>query len=92
MKYKKKQLDAVELGDELLLCEKGSARVHRLNSTAAAIWKLCDGQEDTSEIAKNVAREFRGPSATEIEADVGETLSKMTKLGILDIPSAKGTA
>ncbi|MDP2895261.1 MAG: PqqD family protein [bacterium] len=84
MTYRKKDLDAVELGEELLLCEKTSQKLHRLNSTAAAIWKLCDGQKDMSEIAKNVAREFPGPSASEIEADVRETLSKMKRLGIVD--------
>jgi len=40
MRYKRKQLDAVELGDELLLCGENGERVHRLNKTSAAIWKL----------------------------------------------------
>jgi len=84
MRYKKKQLDAVELGDELLLCEKNGQRVHRLNKTSAAVWKLCDGQKGPGDIAANLAQEFGGASAKEIEADVLATLSEMTKLGILN--------
>ncbi len=84
MRYKRKQLDAVQVGEELLLCEKSGEQVHRLNGTAAAIWKLCDGEKGASEIAANLAREFGGASAKEIEADVLATLSEMTKLGIVN--------
>ncbi len=83
MRYKRKQLDAVELGDELLLCGENGERVHRLNKTSAAIWKLCDGERGLSDIAASLAREFRGASLKEIEADVLAALLEMTGLGIL---------
>ena len=84
MRYKRKELDAVQVGQGLLLCEEGRQRVHRLNKTSAAVWKLCDGEKGASEIAANLAREFGGASAKEIEADVLATLSEMTKLGIVN--------
>ena len=84
MTYRKKDLDAVELGEELLLCEKTSQKIHRLNSTAAAIWKLCDGQSSLSAIAEGIAREFDGASSRDVESDVRETLSKMTELGVVE--------
>jgi len=58
-------------------------RVHRLNKTSAAIWKLCDGERGLSDIAASLAREFRGASLKEIEADVSEALLEMGRLGIL---------
>ena len=84
VKYKKKELDAVQLGDELLLCEKTGQQVHRLNGTAGAIWKLCDGQKGPGDMAGHLAREFRGASAKKIETDVLATLEELTKLGIID--------
>lgn len=83
MRYKRKELDAVELGDELLLCEETGQQVHRLNRTAAEIWKLCDGERAVSEIAAHLARNFRGASAKQMEGDVRAALQEMTRSGIL---------
>ncbi len=83
MKYRKRELDTVELGEELLVCGEDSQQVHRLNNTAAAIWKLCDGERGLKDIAASLAREFRGASAKEIEADVRAALLEMRRLGIL---------
>jgi hypothetical protein len=83
MKYKKRELDAVELGGKLLVRGKGSQQVHLLNSTAAAIWKFCDGKNDVSDTVAHLAREFPGCSEEEIERDVRAALSAMSELGIV---------
>jgi len=84
MKYKKKELDAVELGNGLILCEKSGRRLHRLNNTAAEIWKVCDGERDVSDIAAHLAREFSGAPEEKLESDVQSALVEMRRLGILD--------
>jgi len=85
MKYKKKELDTVELGEELLVCAEDGQRMHRLNSTAAAIWRLCNGQRHASEIAAHLARDFRGRSEKEIKGDVCAALQEMKEMGIVEV-------
>jgi hypothetical protein len=43
-----------ELGDELVVYDRASLRVHRLNRTAAAVWRLCDGTTTVEEMARRL--------------------------------------
>lgn len=45
------------LGDELLLYSAGIPDGLGLNSSAAAIWELCDGRRSVGEIARRLALE-----------------------------------
>jgi len=47
-----------EFGDELLIYDLQSDAGHCLNSTAAAAWKLCDGNNSPSQIARTLSRQF----------------------------------
>ena len=84
MKYKKRQLEHVDLGEELVLCGVPGDQLHRLNRTASTVWKLCDGQRGVEEIALCLAREFEGMPIQEIEDDVRVTLQEMKTAGIID--------
>ena len=46
-----------QLPDELLIYDQNRHKVHCLNSTAALIWKHCDGQTSVSEMANKLQHE-----------------------------------
>lgn len=84
MRYRRKDLEEVELGEELILLEATGQRLHRLNSTASAIWKLCDGKTDVRMIAASLAQEFNGAPAEKVQTEVQAALLDMVRMGILD--------
>jgi hypothetical protein len=50
-----------EFGDEVLVYDLQRDMGHCLNSTAAAAWKLCDGNNSPSQIAKTLSRQLSAP-------------------------------
>lgn len=67
-----------DLGDEYLVYDRESGRIHVLNPTARWIVECCDGSRTVAEIAERVAAHFeidldRAHSDTEeLLADLGE--------------------
>src|SRR5215510_129721 len=39
-----------EVGDELAVYDRESHRAHRLNQTAAVVWRHCDGQRSVDDL------------------------------------------
>ena len=68
--------DLVELafGDELLLVDLTTARQHRLNATAAAIWELADGTRTSTELAGALAAAY-GIDVDAVDGPVREVLA-----------------
>ena len=62
----------------LLPCENN--RAHCLNSTAAEVWRLCDGKRTVTEIAEAIAKESKSPIDEEL---VWLTLARLRKSGLL---------
>jgi hypothetical protein len=52
---------AREFGDEVLVYDLQRDVGHCLNLTAAATWKLCDGNNSPSQIARTLSRRFSAP-------------------------------
>jgi len=50
-----------EFADEVLLYDPQRNVGHCLNSTAAAAWKLCDGNSSPSQIARTLSRQLSAP-------------------------------
>lgn len=48
-----------ELPDEVLIYDLDGHKAHCLNSTAASIWKQCDGRSTAKQIAARLANELR---------------------------------
>lgn len=48
----RKDLLLRELSDEVILYDKTTHRAHCLNHSAAAVWKLCDGNNRVADIAR----------------------------------------
>jgi hypothetical protein len=57
-----------ELDGEVLVYDAARDRAHCLNETAAAIWKLCDGQTTASEIAQRMTGDGRPETGEEQRA------------------------
>ncbi len=55
-----------ELNDETLVYDLHRHKAHCLNSTAALIWKYCDGQTSESDIARII----EGEQGTPVDPDV----------------------
>jgi hypothetical protein len=50
-----------KFGDEVLVYDLQRDMGHCLNSTAAAAWKLCDGNNSPSQIARTLSRQLSAP-------------------------------
>ena len=73
---------------ELVLCHPAVERVHVLNTTAAALWFLCDGRRTVAEISTELAGLF-SMDVSRVEADVQETLGSFQGAGLLSIAAGE---
>jgi hypothetical protein len=70
-----------EVAGELVIYDEKRHRVHNLNSTAARVWKLCDGTISEAEIARCLAEETNTPVD---EALVRFTLAELGRARLLE--------
>lgn len=66
-KVRKQKLVIREFAGELLIYDKKRHEAHCLNSTAALVWKHCDGRTSVTEISRCLAKEFPGNSDEPID-------------------------
>lgn len=71
-----------ELGDELLMLDTEADRIHRLNPTAAAVWRLHAEGATVEAIALALTERYDVPSELAL-ADVHAMMTKMMGLGLL---------
>jgi pyrroloquinoline quinone biosynthesis protein D len=69
---------------EVLLYHPRQTRAIYLNSTAALIWGLCDGNRSAGEIIQMVGESYSDAAAT-LEDDVLMTLKELQRNGVLSI-------
>ena len=62
--------------DELLLYHLESTRTVYLNTSAALVWELCDGETSIADIIAFLQEQFPD-AAAQIEADVLETVARL---------------
>jgi hypothetical protein len=65
-KARRDDLVVQEMPDEVLVYDLKSHQAHCLNQTAAFVWKHCDGEKTTSEIAILMEKEWRKPVAEDV--------------------------
>ena len=70
-----------------LLFDPDSARVHLLNPTAVAIWKLLDGRRSQAEIVTLLAEQFDGMGES-AEEQVLALSRSLAELGAVGVPAA----
>jgi hypothetical protein len=89
--YPRARLDCLtrEFGDELLVYDQQRNVGHCLNPTAAATWKLCDGKNGASELAKILTRQFSTPVDEPVVLLALEELSKARLLVEVEKPGRR---
>ena len=75
----------VELDDNLALYDEVGQLLILLNSSAAAVWELCDGTTTLDDMVRELAEALgaAGSDAEEIGEDVRLTVRKLADLGLV---------
>lgn len=79
-------IQSQDLGDETMLYDTRTENVHVLNSTARAIWNLCDGVRTVDDIQAALAGEYTEIDPAQVVQDVQDTIAdfaqkKLVKMG-----------
>jgi hypothetical protein len=69
-----------ELTDEVLVYDLKRDKAHCLNQTAAAVWKLCDGQRTAAQIALAISRQSADGSRQEPERGSSPTVREGSEI------------
>lgn len=67
---------------EAAIYDPQTGQLHRLNATALAIWELCDGSTEVSEMVSAVS-ELTGISLDHALSDISTTIEHLHRLGLL---------
>lgn len=78
-----------EVGEEVVVYDLQHHRAHRLNHTAALVWRSCDGRKTVADLRK-VLRHELNPAAD--EAIVWKALDRLGKAQLLRLPRASAAA
>lgn len=70
-----------KLNDEVLVYDLERDKVHSLNSSAAFIWKKCNGHGTVGEVAQALSKEFKVPAD---EQTVWLALDQLSKFNLLE--------
>ena len=71
-----------ELDDGCVLYEPANEKIHSLNSTAAYIWTMCNGNNTIEKIVESVNTDFKN-SETDVSKQVIKIVEKFYKLNIV---------
>jgi peptide-methionine (S)-S-oxide reductase len=63
-KARRDRLFVQDVGDEIVIYHQETRKTHRLNPTAALVWRACDGRASAADIAERI-RPKLGPGADE---------------------------
>lgn len=83
---RQEQLVVQEVADETIIYDEQRDHVHRLNRTAALVWRYCDGRHTVAALAQAVARDLAsapGVSAPVTEDVVWLALDRLDKEKLL---------
>ena len=69
------------LNDEVLVYDLERDKAHSLNSSAAFIWKKCNGRRTVREVAQALSKEFKVPAD---EQTVWLALDQLSKFNLLE--------
>ena len=72
----------VEIDDEIVIMRLDNGEFFSLSGTAAAIWRLIEGDRDRAALVAAVAREFAADES-DVAAEVDEFLLRLKEMGLL---------
>jgi PqqD family protein of HPr-rel-A system len=79
----------LDMGDGLVLFNRGSSLVHHLNPSAALVWHLCDGEGSVEQLSRDIAAEY-AMDRREVQEQVAQLVGEFEALGLVDDASAQG--
>ena len=88
MTFLRRRLNAVtthQVGQDLLLLDIESDRIHQLNQTASFIWQKCDEAASAEDIVRSLAAVFDVEERV-ARQDVTETLTRLRALKLVVAP------
>jgi pyrroloquinoline quinone biosynthesis protein D len=71
------------VGDEVVVIRGDGLSTHILNTTAALVWEMCDGEHSIAEMASMLATRF-DVSPEVAQADIEEVNDRLVQAGIMD--------
>jgi hypothetical protein len=80
---RREELVIEEFADEILVYDLKRHRGHCLNSTAALVWRRCDGRTTVAEVAATLQKELSLPAGEAGEAVVWLALDRLTRAQLL---------
>jgi aminopeptidase-like protein len=79
---KRKEILSVEMDRELMLHDMETKKVYVLNSTAAMIWSMCDGNHNVEQIAMKVKNKFT-QLREDVLQEISQTVEKLRQYGLV---------
>lgn len=70
------------IDNEMVLLDAAGGQAGYLNSTAAAIWQLCDGTRSTAEMAETLSGLVNEP-ADRLLPDIEQVIATLEQAGVL---------
>lgn len=74
---------ARKIGDEWLLYDSQQETIHVLNTTAEAVWWLCDGGHSVADMEAKIRDRFQVEDDRNVAGDINSILLDFDKLEIL---------
>lgn len=71
---------AIDVADEVVVYDRVADRAHRLNRTAAAVWRRCDGRSSPSDLASVLGDELGGQASEDL---VWLAIAELSDAGLL---------
>ncbi len=71
-----------DVGDELLVLDRETNRLHHLNPTASWIYRQCDGRNSVDSLADAMSEQFVIEREI-VERDLLQTLAQLRTLGLI---------
>ncbi len=76
-------LEWVDVDGEIVVHDMAGGQLHRLNPTAATVWRACDGRTFAA-IVESVQRSYDGDAAV-IARDVRAVLDEFVAAALIDV-------
>ena len=72
-----------KVDNDLLIVDRNNDKIHQLNSSAAFIWSLCDGNHSVEDIVMKTFAKF-DIDEDQIRKDVNSTLENLVELNLIE--------
>ena len=76
-------IEVQSAGNELVLYDVRAGKLHHLNTTASAVWRLCDGTVTLDDIVARIRLEFSLSEVDQPESDVKALLQEWMRAGLI---------